>query len=124
MGIFKDTYIVNKIDTKRIEYELNRKNELLKEKNEIEKTTKNRVDISLNEYEKLKEENKNQKQLIEEYQKFITDLGKKIHIAPDALLKYKLIENDLSENILHQTYNLHLIFEINKSDLIVEEVKE
>lgn len=67
MGLLRDTYIVNKInkiDTSGIEYQMKRKNDLQEKQNIILNQTKDRVDISLIEYETLKEDLKKDKRRI------------------------------------------------------------
>lgn len=120
MGLLRSTYITNKIDTSGIEYQMKRKNDIQERQNIVLNNQRNRVDISLTEYECLKRELENSKNMLEVYQKFYNDLGKKIKVNPEALLKYKLVHNEVERSHLKNTYELRLIFEIEDKDLLEE----
>lgn len=68
MGLFKDTYIINRTDTSRTDDLLLGIGFIEKEKLKFEKDTKDRVDISLKDYEKLKRKLKSCQDLIEGYE--------------------------------------------------------
>lgn len=114
MGLLRDKYYISttKIDTSRIAREMERKNDIEEEQNEILNKTRDRVDISLNEYENLKEELKNIKELLGTYQNFINDLGIKIQADPNRLLDYKLVKSEIERNPMTMSNYLYLVFEI------------
>ena len=68
MGLFKDTYIINRTDTSRTDDLLLGIGFIEKEKLKFEKDTKDRVDISLKDYEELQRKLKCCQDLIECYE--------------------------------------------------------
>lgn len=68
MGLFKDTYIINRTDTSRTDDLLLGIGFIEKEKLKFEKDTKDRVDISLKDYEELQRKLKSCQDLIEGYE--------------------------------------------------------
>lgn len=112
MGILKDTYIVNKTDNSSIVNELKRKNDIEQEYLLLSEQTKDRVNISLNEYEKLKDKLKDTTDSLKCYENFIVNLSKKLMIDPELLLKSNIKENRVSRNIMTMKDELYVIFEL------------
>ena len=118
MGLLRDTYIINKTDTSGIEHQMRRKNDIEEKQNAILNITKDRVDISLNEYETLKNDLKETKELLNKYQSFIHDLSKSIKQNPEILLNSKVVKSELERTSLIDGYNLYVIWEIQNKDLL------
>ena len=118
MGLLRDTYIINKTDTSGIEYQIRRKNDIEEKQNAILNITKDRVDISLNEYETLKNDLEKTKMLLSRYENFIKDLAKSIRQNPEILLNSKVVKSELEKTPLIDGYNLYVIWEIQNKDLL------
>lgn len=117
MGILRDTYIVNKINTTGIEYQMRRKNDIQEQQNLILNNTKDRVDISLKEYESLKEELKKTKSILLAHENFLKDLALTIKQEPDVLLKSKVVKSEFERKPMTNSYNLYVLWEIKAEDL-------
>lgn len=115
MGILRDTYIINQIDktdNRGIEYQLSKQNKILKR--ELE--TKDRVNVSLLDYTNLLEENKKLKFHNEAKDKFLKELGTKLRIDSDLLLKSKNLKVEVCKNPLNLN-NVYLVrFEVEGRD--------
>lgn len=114
MRLLRDTYVINKIDTSGIEYQMRRKNDIQEKQNAILNDTKDRVDISLNEYESLKSELKRTTKLLECYQKSYNELGKQLKISPEILLRSKVIKCEVERVPLTLKNNLYVVFELEE----------
>ncbi len=112
MGILRDTYIINKNDNTSLINELKRKNDIEQEYLLLSEQTKDRVNISLSEYENLKNKLKNTIDSLNCYENFIDDLSKKLMIVPELLLKSNIIENKVRRNVLTMKDELYVIFEL------------
>ena len=115
MGLLRDTYITNKIDTSGIEYQMKRKNDIQERQNIVLNNQRNRVDISLTEYECLKRELENSKNMLEVYQKCFQELGKHLRISPEVLLKAKVVKSEVERVQSSFSNYLHVIFELKDS---------
>lgn len=112
MGILRDTYIINKTDNSGVEYEMKKRNDILKQ--ELE--NKNRVDISLQEYTKMVEENKSLKEIKVIHERFLKELGNKLQIDSDVLLKSKNLKVEVSKNHFRMSNIYHIQFEVEDRD--------
>ena len=121
MGLLRNKYYINttNIDTTKIAEEMERKNDIEEKQNEILNKTRDRVDVSLNEYENIKKELKDTKGLLESYQNFINDLAIKIQANPESLLKYKLVKSETERKPMTMSNYLYLVFEICDKDLLI-----
>lgn len=119
MGILRDKYYVieNKIDTTRIDYELKRKNDIQEQQNVVINNTKDRVDISLREYENLKKELNVKTELLNKYDEFITKLAKNIKQSPEILLKGKVLKSEFERVPYTMSERLYIVWEFKDSDL-------
>lgn len=117
MGLLRDTYIVNKIDTSGIEYQMKRKNDLQEKQNIILNQTKDRVDISLIEYETLKEDLKKTKEELDFYRNFYNDLAIKIKQYPEILLNSKVVKSEIERVPRTMNSRLYVVWEIEDRDL-------
>lgn len=120
MGILRDTYInipAPKTDLSLIEYELRRISDIKEQQYETIKNTRDRVDISLNEYESLKAELKTKTELLNSYTKFITDLAKSIKQNPEILLKGKIITSEFVRMPYTMNNRVLVIWELEAKDL-------
>ena len=117
MGLLKDTYNITKIDMSGIEYQMERKNDIQERQNIVINNTRDRVDISLNEYESLKAELKTKTELLNSYTKFITDLAKNIKQNPEILLKGKIITSEFVRMPYTMNNRLLVIWEFEVKDL-------
>lgn len=79
--------------------------------------TKNRVDISLREYEELKTELKEKTELLKKYDEFISDLAENIQQRPEILLKGKVVKSEIERLPYKMSYNLYVVFEFEDRDL-------
>ena len=118
MGLFKDTYIINdnrglKDAVRMSNYIAEAQLEFEKGKLEKELEIKNRVDIALNEYLKLKEELKS----LSYYRDFFNQLGRAIKINPEVLLKSKVVKTEVERSPMTMANNLYVIFELKDSDV-------
>lgn len=121
MGILKDTYIVNHIDTTPMYARniiLNEQNKILKENAEKDIKARDRVNITLEEYERLKKENKDIKELLNIYQEFYTKFGKMLHLEPKKILNSKLVKVERRNSMESLNDLLHIVFEINPEEVI------
>lgn len=115
MGLLRDTYIINqKTDTSIIEAQLRKHNDIQEEQNKIVNNTRDRVNISLKEYEELKEDLYRTKQLLNSYEEFVRDLAKGIKHSPEILLKAKVIKSEM-ERVPYKmnNYNIYVVWEID-----------
>lgn len=121
MGLLRDKYYISttNIDTTEIAKEMERKNDIEEKQNEILNKTRDRVDVSLNEYENIKKELKDTKELLGSYQNFINDLATKIQANPERLLQYKLVKSETERKPLTMSNYLYLVFEICDKDLLI-----
>ena len=117
MGLLKDTYNITKIDMSGIEYQMKRKNDIQERQNIAINNTRDRVDISLNEYESLKAELKTKTELLNSYTKFITDLAKSIKQNPEILLKGEIITSEFVRMLYTMNNRLLVIWEFEVKDL-------
>lgn len=117
MGILRDTYIINnKTDTGPVSYEMSRKNDIEEKRLKIENDTKDRVNISLREYEKLKTELQDANCIINDYQAFYHNLGKTIHCDPKVILTSKIRDVNINKNPLTMKYDLCILLELEEVD--------
>lgn len=121
MGLLRNKYYISttNIDTTKIAKEMERKNDIEEKQNEILNKTRDRVDVSLNEYENIKKELKDTKELLESYQNFINSLATKIQVNPESLLQYKLVKSETERKPLTMSNYLYLVFEICDKDLLI-----
>ena len=117
MGLLKDTYNITKIDMSGIEYQMKRKNDIQERQNIAINNTRDRVDISLNEYESLKAELKTKTELLNSYTKFITDLAKSIKQNPEILLRGEIITSEFVRMLYTMNNRLLVIWEFEVKDL-------
>ena len=122
MGLLRDTYIIN--DNKGLKDAIRMSNYIAEEKFEFEKgkfekelEIKNRVDIALTEYEKLKEELKTTKENLSYYRNFFNELVKSIKINPEVLLKSNIVKSEVERSYHSFNNYLHVIFELKDSDI-------
>lgn len=120
MGILRNKYYISttNIDTTEIAREMERKNDIEEKQNEILNKTRDRVDVSLYEYENIKKELKDTKELLESYERFINSLARKIQANPENLLQYKLVKSETERKPMTMSNYLYLIFEIKDKDLL------
>ena len=119
MGLLRNKYYVieNKIDTSGIEYQMKRKNDIQEQQNIVINNTKDRVDISLREYESLKNELKAKIELLNKYDAFITELAKNIKQSPEILLKGKVIKSEFDRVPCSMRNILGVVWEFKDGDL-------
>ncbi len=119
MGLLRNKYYVieNKIDTSSIEYQMKRKNDIQEQQNVVINNTKDRVDISLREYEDLKNELKAKTELLNKYDAFITELAKNIKQSPEILLKGKVLKSEFERVPYNMSNNLYVVWEFKDGDL-------
>lgn len=117
MGILKDTYNITNITTSGIEYQMRRANDIEEKQNSIINNTKDRVDISLREYEELKNEIKAKTELLKLYDEFITDLAKNIKQSPSILLKGKVVKSEFERVPYSLGDRLYVVWEFEDKDL-------
>lgn len=117
MGILKDTYNITNIDTSGIEFQIKRANDIEEKQNSIINNTKDRVDISLREYEELKNEIKAKTELLKQYDEFITDLAKSIKQSPSILLKGKVVKSEFERVPYSLGNRLYVVWEFEDKDL-------
>jgi len=117
MGILKDTYNITKIDMSGVEYQMRRKNDIQEQQNIVINNTKDRVDISLREYEELKNELKSKTELLNKYKEFISELAKSIKQSPEILLKGKVIKSEFERVPYTMSQNLYVVWEFEDRDL-------
>lgn len=117
MGLLKDTYNITKIDTSGIAYQMKRGNDIQEQQNIIINNTKDRVDISLREYEDLKAELKSKTELLNKYDEFIIELAKSIKQSPEILLKGKVVKSEFERVPYTMSYNLYVVWEFEDRDL-------
>ncbi len=113
MGLLRDTYNITKIDMSGIEYQMKRKNDIQEQQNFVINDTKNRVDISLREYEDLKKELKAKTELLKKYDDFISNLAQNIQQSPEILLKGKVVKSSLERVSYKRNYNLYVVWEFD-----------
>lgn len=88
MGLLRDTYIYVKSNSEAIYAQngkISEQNDILKKNHQEEMEVKNRVDISLKEYEELKKERDILKSKNEEYNRFIKELSGNWKLPIDIL---------------------------------------
>lgn len=119
MGLLRDKYYIfeNKIDTSGIEYEMRRRNNIQEEQNKAINNMKDRVDISLREYEILKNKVKEQEELIEKYHEFVTELGKKIKQSPEILMKGKVVKSEYERVPMTMNNRLYVVWEFEDNKI-------
>ncbi len=122
MGLLRDKYYIveNKIDTSGIRYEMKRKNDIQEKQNTVINNTKDRVDISLKEYESLKSEIKAKTELLNKYDEFITGLAKSIKQSPELLLKGKVVKSEFERVPCTMRNNLFVVWEFSDYDLDIK----
>ena len=121
MGILKDTYNITKVNMAGIEREMKRKNDIEEKQNLLLNISRDRVDISLNEYERLKSQVKKQEELINNYSRFFSDLGRMIKQSPDILLKGEVIKSEYERVSSTMSSRLYVVFEYKDGDLLYED---
>lgn len=101
MGILKSTYIINDNSSEAI----NRQNSIISElketiekQNNIANKTRNRANISLSEYENLKKDLEKSKNILNLYENFYHNLGKKLKMDPHKLLDLDLVDIKIFRN--------------------------
>lgn len=117
MGLLRDTYVVNRIDISKIGYEMKRKNDIQEAQNIVLNNTRDRVDISLIEYETLKEDLKTTKEELEIYKKFHNDLAIKIKQCPEILLNSRVVKSEIERVPMTMSNNLYVVWEIEDREL-------
>ena len=130
-------YITYKTDINGIERSLNKRNEIEKEKNTLEKEkmlfekdTIDRVNISLKEYEEIKNNIAELKQIVKCQEAFITELEIQINkrmfengnknykcINNDMLINSKIVNVEQMEKIENNSFILAVMWEIPKDML-------
>lgn len=120
MGILKDTYNITKIDMSGVEYQMKRKNDIQEHQNIVINNTKDRVDISLREYEELKNELKEKTELLKKYDEFISELAINIKQSPEILLKGKVVKSGFEKKPYTMNYNLYIVWEFESRDLEIK----
>lgn len=116
MGLLRDTYITFKNDPSgqyAIADQMKQKNKIEQEQMILLKNTRDRVDISLQKYEKLKTDLQDANCLINDYQAFIRELAKAIKCDPHVLLKSKIVYNKLERQPQYMNFVLYIGFEID-----------
>lgn len=118
MGILRDTYNITKVDMSGVEYQMKRKNDIQEQQNKVINNTKDRVDISLKEYENLKKELELKTKKLNKYEEFVSDLANNIKIRPDVLLKGKAVDNYIERSPHDFSYNLYVEWKFEDRDFI------
>lgn len=120
MGILRDTYIINKtkMDLTNFNREIRHLNKTMKENCEKEIAAKNRVNISLEEYESMKEEIKSLKEEIKSNARFVKELGMKIKRDPNILFNSEILDVEIQRNPERYSTILRVAFEIKNEDMI------
>lgn len=116
MGILKDTYIVNetKVDLAPLTRKIEKFTNTMEENNRKEINARNRVDISLDEYETMKEKIKELDNELNDYRKFVAELGRKINMDPKILLDSKILDVEVQRNPMNFNNIIRIIFEVDK----------
>lgn len=116
MGILKDTYIINetKLDMSKFNRKIQDLNDTMNENCEKEIAARNRVDISLEEYETMKEKIKELDNDLNCYRSFVSELGKKMNIDPKILLDSKILDVEVQRNPMNFNNIIRIIFETDK----------
>lgn len=117
MGLLKDTYNITNIDTSGIESQMRRANDIEEKQNSIINNTKDRVDISLREYEELRNEIKAKTGLLKQYEEFIIELAKSIKQNPYILLKGKVVKSEFERVPYSLGNRLYVVWEFEDKDL-------
>jgi len=117
MGLLKDTYNITKVDMSGVEYQMKRKNDIQEQQNIVINNTKDRVDISLREYEDLKNELKSKTELLNKYDEFIIELAKNIKQSPEILLKGKVVKSEFERVPYTMSERLYVVWEFEDRDL-------
>ena len=116
MVLLRDTYNITKIDMSGIEYQMRRQNDIQEQQNIVINNTKDRVDISLTEYEKLKTELKTKTELLNKYTEFIKELAKNIKQSPKILLKGKVVKSEFKMDPYTLTHKLYVVWEFEDNE--------
>lgn len=116
MGILRNTYIINKteLDLSKFNRKIKDLNDTMKENSEKEIAARNRVDISLEEYESMKEEIKRLKEYNQHYGEFVTKLGVKLKRDPKILLEAELLDVEVQRNPERYNSILRVTFEVDR----------
>jgi hypothetical protein len=96
---------------------MKRKNDIQKRQNIVINNTRDRVDISLTEYEELKNELKSKTELLNKYNEFIIELAKNIKQSPEILLNGKVVKSKFERVPYTMSNNLYVIWEFKDCDL-------
>lgn len=113
MGLFKDTYIINRTDTSRTDDLLLGIGFIEKEKLKFEKDTKDRVDISLKDYEELQRKLKSYQDLIEGYEKEWSKFADVCSIPVELLQKAINVRIGFYENPIIDGKTCSITFDID-----------
>lgn len=113
MGLFKDTYIINRTDTSRTDDILLGIGFIEKEKLKFEKDTKDRVDISLKDYEELQRKLKSYQDLIEGYEKEWSKFADFCSIPVELLQKAINVRIGFYENPIIDGKTCSITFDID-----------
>lgn len=113
MGLFKDTYIINRTDTSRTDDLLLGIGFIEKEKLKFEKDTKDRVDISLKDYEELQRKLKSCQDLIECYEKEWSKFADFCSIPVELLQKAINVRVGFYENPIIDGKTCSITFDID-----------
>lgn len=119
MGLLRDTYIINndKSGQDAIAKQIEQKNEIAKEQLIFLKNSRDRVDISLQEYQKLKKDLQEANCIINEYQEFVHQLAKAVNGDPRILLKSKIVYNSFEKQPQFMNAILYIGFEIEQCNM-------
>lgn len=113
MGLFKDTYIINRTDTSRTDDLLLGIGFIEKEKLKFEKDTKDRVDISLKDYEELQRKLKSCQDLIEGYEEQWSKFAAFCSIPVELLQEATNVRVGFYENPIIEGKTCSITFDID-----------
>lgn len=116
MGLLRDTYNITEVDMSGIEREMSRKNDIEEQYNKETLATKDRVDISLREYEELKDK----AELVRKVDWFFYKLERCTGVSKEVLLKVENLNSILTEDIPTRKFMLHVTFEFKRDDFMAK----
>lgn len=112
MGIFKDTYIINQMDTSSINANISKHNRIIKESHENDIKARDRVDIQLSEYTEMKDKIKKQDTIINSYETLYKKLAEKLKIDLNELLNCEIDCCSCEDDVVSMGKKLKVIFNI------------
>lgn len=119
MSILKDTYNITnyKVDTNSLASQISKYNDILEKQNTIENETKDRVDISLKEYESLKKKLNKIEDELNIYKYFVKTLADGLNLNPKVLLNCKLIDCRISKIPMINKTDIEILYQTSESDI-------